>query len=100
LSGLNAKKKLSANSRSITLSWVHFSALEKEGGKRSYRTKSLVREEGLSLRSGFSLENPSDLEENIHNASPHGYFDENLGKPGQTLMIFTPTTQPPCSAQP
>jgi hypothetical protein len=27
-------------------------------------------------------------------ASPYGYFDENLGKPGQTLMIFTPTTQP------
>ncbi len=33
-------------------------------------------------------------------ASPYGYFVENLGKPGQTLMIFTPTTQPPSCAQP
>jgi hypothetical protein len=44
--------------------------------------------------------NPSDLENNINIATPYGYFDENLGKPGQTLLIFTPTTQPPCCAQP
>ncbi len=33
-------------------------------------------------------------------ATPYGYFDENFGKPGQTLLIFTPTTQLPRCAQP
>jgi hypothetical protein len=37
----------------ILLKHIHFSALEKDGGTRSYGTKSLVQEEGLSPRSGF-----------------------------------------------